>query len=117
VHPIVEELRARDLVIFAVTLPAVLLPTLFLGSSLLSVEFGNVIFGLSVVTCVGWIFLNLNDRTGPSKGNDARSILSRRSRRFGDVGRASERQLLSMTRALLVFTGVVILGWAYLLAA
>ena len=114
-HPIVEELRYRDYLLLGIGVPAVLLPVLFLTASLLSVEFGNVIFGLSLVTCFGWVFLNLNDRSGPQKGTDAKSIISRRSSRFGDVGRASHQQLLSMARTLLVLTGVVLLGWAYLL--
>jgi len=83
---------------------------------LLSVEFGNLIFGLSIVTCFGWIFLNLNDRTGPQKGNDAKSLLSRRSGRFDDIERASHSQLLTMVKVLLMLTGVVLLGWTYLLA-
>lgn len=113
-HPIVDELRRKEALLFGVGVPAVVLPGLFLATSLLSVEFGNVIFGLSIVTCFGWIFLDLNDRSG-RRTSERKSLLSRRSSRFGDVGRASHRQLLSMTKLLVVLTGVVLLGWASLL--
>lgn len=113
-HPIVEELRPRDTLSFGVVLPAVAFPVLVLATRLLSVELGNVVFGLSMATCFGWIVLSLNDRSG-RRASDARSILSRRSGRFGDVGTASDRQLLSMTKLLLALTGFVLLGWAYLL--
>lgn len=113
-HPIVDEVRRRDALLFGVGLPAVLLPVVYVAASLLPVVFGNVIFGLSIVTCLGWILLGLNDRTGPRK-SDTRSLLSRRSSRFGDVGQASRQQLLSMTKLLFSLTGLVILGWLSLL--
>lgn len=113
-QPIVEELQSKDALVFGVGLPAVLLPGLFVVANLLSVEFGNVIFGLSIVTCFGWILLNLNNQSDIHSGN-SKSLLSRRSSRFGDVGNASQQQLLSMARVLLASTGVVLVGWTYLL--
>lgn len=116
VHPIVEELQSKDALVFGVGLPVVLLLGLFVTASLLPVEFGNVIFSLSIATCFGWILLNLNNQSDIHSGK-AKSLLSRRSSRFGDVGEASHQQLLSMAKLLLTSTGVVLMGWAYLLTA
>jgi hypothetical protein len=117
VHPIVYQIRRRDALLFGLGVPAVLFPVLFVAARLLSVEFGNVIFGLTILTSFGWIFLNLNQQPNPRKGTDARSILSRRSSRFGDIVPASRHQLLRMAHVLLALTGTVLVGWAYLLAA
>ncbi|MFC3959142.1 hypothetical protein [Halovivax cerinus] len=113
-HPIVGQLRPRDVLLSGVVLPAAGLVVLVLATRIVSVEFGTVVFWLSIVTCFGWILLSLNDRSG-RRGNGARSILSRRSGRFVDVEPASNRQLLSMAKLLVGLTGFVVLGWAVLL--
>lgn len=115
-HPIVEDFPVREVLVYAIGGPLVLLPVLYAVSGLVSVAFGDVVFGLTLVTSFGWILLNLND-TSRASGAGARSILSRRSERFRDVEPASPAQLRSMAKVLFALTGTVVLGWGILLAS
>lgn len=116
-HSVVYRMRRKDAILFGTGVPMVLFPVLFGATKLISVEFGNVIFGLTMLTCFGWIILNLNQQPHPRKGTDAKSILSRRSSNFGDIEPASRQQLLRMAHLLLALTVTVLVGWIYLLAA
>jgi hypothetical protein len=114
VHPIVGRLDVGELLPFVVGVPVAVLPSLYVGSRLSGVAFGDLVFGLTILTCFGWVLLDLNvrrDRRLP----EGRSLLSRRSERFAEVEDASPEQVRSMTKALLGLTGAVLAGWAVLL--
>lgn len=113
-HPIVEEIPLRDIIFLAIGGPLIVLPVLSLASGLVPVVLGDIVFGLTIITCFGWVLLNLNEEN-PKRSTEAQSILSRRSKRFSAVKSASPDQLRSMARWLFILTGTVVFGWLYLL--
>lgn len=113
-HPIVKEIPLREILLLTFGGPFVVLPVLSLTSGLTPLVFGDLIFGLTIVTCFGWVVLNLNEEN-PKRSPEARSILSRRSRRFRAIKSASPDQLRSMAKWLFFLTGAVVFGWGYLL--
>lgn len=109
----IADIGIKDVVILTVGVPIVVLPILYVAANLISVPFGNIIFGLTLITCFGWILLDFNVRDSGPK--ERQSILSRRLFLRDEVGTASHEQLRRMFKILLTLTGQVILGWGILL--
>lgn len=111
----ISDIGSRDMVILLGGTPIVILPIVYVTTRLLSVRFGNVIFGLTIVTCFGWILLDFND-PDRYRVRERQSMLSRGSDLDDNVGTASHEQLKRMTKVLVVLTGQVVAGWGILFA-
>lgn len=106
---------ARLLVLGAV--PAVVLAGLYAGSTLVGFEFGNTVFGLTVVVVLAWIVM-----TGSESGGLRRAAASRGGSLFGmderyaeEVAEGRIRRYSDPGLVLVVLLATVVLGWLVLI--
>lgn len=106
---------ARLLVLGAV--PAVVLDGLYAGSALVGFEFGNTVFGLTVVVVLAWIVM-----TGSESGGLRRAAASRGGSLFGmderyaeEVAEGRIRRYSDPGLVLVVLLATVVLGWLVLI--
>lgn len=114
-NPIVGDVDVREVLAFGLGGPIVALPAVYAASRLANVAFGDLVFGLTIVTCFGWILYDLNGRGG-RRETESRSFFSRRSEEFREIEDASPAQLRRMARVLVSLTGAVLVGWLVLLS-
>lgn len=100
-----------------VVVPAIVLAGLYAGSAVAGLEFGNVVFGLTVVVVVTWVVL-----TGSGGGGLRWAAASREGNLFGmDEAYAEEmadgrlREYADPGIVLLVALATVVLGWLWLI--
>lgn len=106
----------RDVPLFGILVPALCLGIIFVGSEVVGLTFGNIIFGLTVLMAVPWIIVAGWGRQLRA-ASPMNELLFRSGSRFAQDGRtdAVEYQLPLLSRILVVFTGIVLWGWVIVL--
>lgn len=114
-----ESTRTRKTVVaiglFGVVFPVLTLGVLYGFSWVAGVNFGNLIFGLSIVTAGVWIFVGvLGGRLDVARSSGELFRFSGTT--YGSEISADEEPGFPLpARVLIVLTGTVVLGWAILL--
>jgi hypothetical protein len=106
----------KAVLVFGLGIPLLVLAGIYGGSQIANVQFGNIIFALSVVTAVAWVvFAGWGRRMDAARPSGELFRLS--STDYGkDVAAGTYTRLPLPARVLFVLTGTVILGWIILLA-